>query len=73
MKASESSVKYEIVVQYDGLESNITDVYERVKKAYVNDGNDIETLKEIQLYIKPQDFTAYYVINGDYTGKVGLF
>jgi len=73
MKAKDNGVKYEILVQYDGLESNITDIYERVKKNYVDDGHDIETFKEIKLYIKPQDFTAYYVVNGDYTGKVGLF
>ena len=73
MKAKNGDVKHEILIQYDGLESNLIDVYERVKKTYVADGHDIETFKEIKLYIKPQDFTAYYVVNGDYTGKVGLF
>ena len=73
MKAKDSDVKHEILIQYDGLESNLTDVYERVKKTYVAAGHDIETFKEIKLYIKPQDFTAYYVVNGDYSGKVGLF
>lgn len=73
MKAKDNGVKYEVLVQYDGLESNLTDVYERVKQHYVEDGNDVESLKEIRLYIKPQDFTAYYVVNEDYTGKVGLF
>ena len=40
---------------------------------YVEAGNDINSIKDIKLYLKPQDFTAYYVINDDYTGKVGLF
>ena len=73
MKAKDAGVKYEVLVQYDGLESNLSEIYERVKKTYVADGHDIETFKEIKLYIKPQDFTAYYVVNGEYTGKVGLF
>lgn len=73
MKAKDNSIKYEVLIQYDGLESNLSEIYERVKNTYVADGNDIESFKEIKLYIKPQDFTAYYVINGDYTGKVGLF
>lgn len=73
MKAKDNGVKYEVLIQYDGLESNLSEIYERVKNTYVADGHDIEAFKEIKLYIKPQDFTAYYVVNGDYTGKVGLF
>ena len=73
MKAKDNDVKYEILIQYDVLESNLSDVYERVKNTYVAAGHDIETFKEIKLYIKPQDFTAYYVVNDDYSGKVGLF
>lgn len=73
MKAKDDGVKYEVLIQYDGLESNLTEIYERVKDTYVASGHDIDTFKEIKLYIKPQDFTAYYVINDDYRGKVGLF
>ena len=73
MKAKDDCVNYEILVQYDGLESDLSAIYERVKKTYVESGNDINSIEEIKLYLKPQDFTAYYVINGDYTGKVALF
>ena len=73
MKAKDNGVKYEVLIQYDGLESNLSEIYERVKNTYVAAGHDISTFKEIKLYIKPQDFTAYYVINDDYSGKVGLF
>ena len=73
MKAKTNEVKQEVLIQYDGLESNLTEIYQRVKNTYLADGHDIESFKEIKLYIKPQDFTAYYVINGEYTGKVGLF
>ena len=73
MKSKDNGVKYEVLIQYDGLESNLSEIYERVKNTYVADGHDIETFKEIKLYIKPQDFTAYYVVNDDYSGKVGLF
>ena len=73
MKAKDNSVNYEILVQYDGLESDLSSIYERVKKTYADSGNDVDSIHEIKLYLKPQDFTAYYVINGDYTGKVGLF
>lgn len=67
------SINYDIIVQYDGLESDLANVYKRVRNAYKAAGNDENTITDIRLYIKPQDFTAYYVVNGDYTGKVGLF
>ena len=73
MKTKDNGVKYEVLIQYDGLESNLTEICERAKNNYVADGHDLESFKEIKLYIKPQDFTAYYVINDDYKGKVGLF
>lgn len=73
MKTSDKGVKYEVLIQYDGLESNLSEIYERVKNTYVASGHDIESFEQIKLYIKPQDFTAYYVVNDDYTGKVGLF
>ena len=31
MKAKDNGVKYEVLVQYDGLESNLSEIYERVK------------------------------------------
>ena len=30
-------------------------------------------IKKQEVYVKPEDFTAYYVINGDAVGKVHLF
>ena len=73
MKAKDNKITCEIVVQYDGLEANLAEIYERVRKHYIADGHDIASLRDVKLYVKPQDFTAYYVVNDDYTGKVGLF
>ena len=51
MKAKDAGVKYEVLIQYDGLESNLSEIYERVKNTYVADGHDIETFKEIKLHL----------------------
>ncbi len=32
-----------------------------------------DEIKKQEVYVKPEDFTAYYVINGDAVGKVQLF
>ena len=52
MKAKDNGVNYEILVQYDGLESDLSAIYERVKKTYVESGNDIDSIKDIKLYLK---------------------
>lgn len=36
-------------------------------------GNDASGIRLIQVYLKPTDFTAYYVINNSYEGKIPLF
>ena len=59
----------EIVVQYSGAEidaSTLTEAavaqFRTVKKR--------TGIKDIKLYVKPEERAVYYVINGDFTGKV---
>lgn len=63
----------EVILQYRNYEVNIDDVTERVKAHYVAKGNKPESIKNVQIYVKPEDFTAYYVINDREAGKVNLF
>ena len=37
-----------------------------------NDGNKIKDIKDLKLYVKPEEFMAYYVINDDISGKIEL-
>ena len=46
------------------------DAIARVKEAWVAEGNKETALKEIALYVKPEENAIYYVVNGDVTGKV---
>jgi hypothetical protein len=66
-------INYEILVQHSGMESNLDEIYQKVKQSYVDSGHDLRSINDIRLYLKPEDFTAYFVVNGDYSGKVGLF
>lgn len=36
-------------------------------------GYDSDSIEDLQVYMKPEDFTAYYVINDSFAGKVPLF
>lgn len=63
----------EVILQYRNYEVNMADVTERVKAHFVAKGNKAESIENMQIYVKPEDFTAYYVINDGVVGKVNLF
>lgn len=48
-------------------------VLDTVKKIWTdNMGKKEKDLKDVKVYIKPEENKAYYVINGDITGAIGL-
>ena len=62
-----------ITVQFQGLEASIATVEERVKAQFVAEGNKASSIKSLNIYVKPEEHSAYYVINGEATGRVNLF
>ena len=62
-----------ITVQFQGNEVSIASVEEKVKAQFVAEGNKVSSIKTLNVYVKPEEFSAYYVINGDATGRVDLF
>ncbi|MCD8119162.1 MAG: DUF6465 family protein [Lachnospiraceae bacterium] len=68
-KATAKKAVSTVYVQYEGLEVNVDEVSAAAKNAWGGKKGDIETF---DLYIKPEDKTAYYVINGTDTGSVAL-
>lgn len=66
-------VETEVILQYREYEVNMDDVTKRVKAHYLAKGHKEEDIENMQIYVKPEDFTAYYVINDGVVGKVNLF
>lgn len=62
-----------IYVQYAGNEASIEDITEAAKKAYVEDGHRVSSIKSLNIYIKPEENAAYYVINEKFAGRTDLF
>lgn len=73
VKEEAAEVSTEVILQYREYEVNMDDVTERVKAHYVAKGNKSDSIENMQIYVKPEDFTAYYVINDGVVGKVNLF
>lgn len=66
-------IETEVILQYREYEVNMDDVTKRVKAHYTAKGHKEESIENMQIYVKPEDFTAYYVINDGVVGKVNLF
>ena len=73
--AKKAEVKKEtvITVQYQGNEVAVANVEEKVKAAFTAEGHKTSSIKTLNIYVKPEEFSAYYVINEKYTGRVDLF
>ena len=63
----------EVILQYRGYEVDMEVVTERVKAHYYSKGYKKGSINNLQIYMKPEEFTAYYVINDGVVGKVNLF
>lgn len=72
-KAAKAEIKTALYVQFAGNEVTEADIIDKVKAAYVAEGHKESAIKEINLYVKPEEYAVYYVINDKAIGKVDLF
>ena len=69
-KAAKKDIKVKAFVEYYGKQVEEKDIIARVKKAWKKSGKKVGDIKEMDLYIKPEENAVYYVINGTETGAV---
>lgn len=65
--AASRKAKEAVYLQYAGRELEISDIVEKAKNAYGG-----RSIKEIRVYVKPEENMAYYVVNGKETGSVQI-
>ena len=61
-----------VVVEFNGTQRKVDDIVAKIKDEWVAAGHRLSTIKTLDVYVKPQDYTAYYVINGKIEGKVWM-
>lgn len=71
-KTAKKEIKTEVVLQYGEKEVNTKDMVAAVKKEWTKAKHKVSDIKSMELYVKPEDYAVYYVINGDTTGKIWL-
>lgn len=68
-KEKAAKMKPEIVVQYQGGEIDMAVLVEAAKADF-HESRKRTLITELKLYVKPEERTAYYVINGKHEGKI---
>ena len=72
-KPAKKEAEQEMILQFGGREIKEKDLYERIQQIWIEGyGKKAEELKSLKVYVKPEEFTAYYVINDDVTGSIDL-
>ena len=61
---AKKDMKVKTVIEYYGKQVDEKDVIASVKKVWTKKGNKIGDIKTMELYIKPEEGKAYFVVNG---------
>lgn len=70
--AAQNNYEETVLIQYGGIEKNVSEVVRNVKANYIASGHTEEEIEELVVYIKPIDNRAYYVINGGHEAAIDL-
>ena len=71
-RTRKAKIKTSIVVQAHDREVSMEEAIERATEDWCKSGNDRADLKEIAVYVKPEEAGIFYVINGKATGRVAF-
>lgn len=68
-----AELKTEFFLQFSGKEYTKKEILKKVKDVWTKDlKNKVGDMKDVKIYLKPEESAAYYVVNGDTTGKIDL-
>ena len=72
--AAKKTVKKEVTqtvyVQYAGKNVAVEDMLPKIKKVWQKAGNKIRDIKDVKLYVKPEDHKVYFVVNDEFCDSV---
>ena len=73
--AKKAAAKAETVItlEFGDYTAVMSTVEEKVKAQIVAEGVKASSIKSLNIYVKPFENKAYFVVNGDVTGSVDLF
>ena len=66
-KVAAKTIRENVYIQYAGKEITAESLADKAKKL-----SGAEIVKSVDVYVKPEENTAYYVVNGDISGQFEL-
>ncbi len=66
------TIAEDVYIQFEGSEWSISDLKEKAVAAYVAEGHQRGRIKNLSLYVKPEERKIYYVVNDKATGSVDI-
>ena len=68
-----AKIKQQMILQFDGKDIDISAVEVNVKQNWKDAGRKVSEIASLDIYVKPQEAKAYYVVNGEVDGAIDLF
>ena len=68
-----AKMKQQMFLQFNEQEVELSTVEANVKKEWKDAGKKLTDIETLDIYVKPQEGKAYYVINKNVEGAVDLF
>ena len=65
-------MKSTFYIEYYGKQIDETTLVKQAKSIWTKSGKKAADLKALNLYVKPEENTAYYVFNDDETGSFSI-
>ena len=65
-----ATAKKNIVIQYQGRERLEQNLLELVRREALRQGMKDEEIEEVNVYIKPEESSVFYVVNGEIQGQI---
>lgn len=72
VKKTTKSAAIQVIYQFEGREVTEKELIAKVKEIWTSKGNKIKDITSLNIYIKPEEEMAYYVINDVENGKIEL-
>ena len=69
---TEVSKEINLYIQYQGMELVIREIEEKIQNEWTAQGKEAADLQKMDVYIKPEEKKAYYVINEQDNGCIQL-
>lgn len=67
---AKKAVAHTVYVEYGSRQVNADELVKKAQEAFVSAGHNAADVKDIKVYVKPEEGAVYYVVNGESAGRV---